>query len=295
MIFNIENSNSIIPFYYKLSDFKDLLKLVFENDYESEYKQHIISYEGKQVIQELKNDWYPTPDKKMSAYDIIKSLFKNHKQDKKINVANFDELVIYKFLIEMFGVGNVICQQKLFGNKAYDFVVQKNEINYFLEFDGIVHFVEWQYADKCKLLEKKNLLKSRQENFKNHLKLKKSKENGYTIENSKIIFWPYWIKKCKLNFEIIFNNSNKNTGIGAIYSSNRHFGEFPWDGTSISNGISSSQLILDYNKQFNISENLIGGFYNQNSVLLKKSKEQIEKLLIPKGFENKNYWLPKID
>lgn len=287
MVFNVENSDNVVPFYYKAEDFKSLLSLVFNIDYSPQWEQNIFQFEGMNVIAELKNGWYPLPRSIKSGYNITKELFQTYREHKLIQVANMDELVMYHYLTELYGIRNVKCQVKLFGNKAYDFVVVHKGKNYFIEFDGLDHFIPVsRYNNDDRILRIQNLLSARREKFERDLSEPRAIAQNFNLSNSELIFWPYWIKKCISNFKIVING-DESVGIGAIYSSDRHFNEFPW-----TYPISSANLILEYNSQFNISENLIGGFYANNSKLLEKDEQEISRLLLPSGCENPGDWLP---
>jgi len=144
----------------------------------------------------------------------------------------------------------------------------------FIEFDGPSHFAMSRYGPpKHEPFRKKKIVED---------------ETGIEVVN-----WAYWIQRCESNVMALFDKNIK--GYGVLWSTNVHFGDFYFD--------NSAEIIEAINNRFNADHNGYGYFYgpctlgrnNPEHPIVEKiisGKESIERLL-PKGFKDKERWLPE--
>jgi hypothetical protein len=107
-----------------------------------------------------------------------------------------------------------------------------------------------------------------------------------------VINWAYWIQRCGSNVKAIFDDSVK--GYRVLWSTEILFGMFLFE--------NSTQIIDIITKRFNaVDEDGYGYFYGPNTRnrnnpkhnIIDKKKEKIDvNKILPKGFVDKNYWLP---
>lgn len=185
---------------------------------------------------------------------------------------SLDEYILKK-LIQISFPDSKIEHQFKWGRKRIDFRVVVNNVQKFIEFDGPSHFA-FMGRPPADPFERKKAI-----------------EDEFGIE---CVIWPYWIQRCTTNVKAIFDD--KICGLGALWSTNIHFGDFYFD--------NSSEIIETINSRFNAERN--GGFsyfYEKNTVsrnnpehpIIEKilhKKEKIKRLL-PKGFESEARWLPE--
>lgn len=274
-VFDQKRTDENWSFYYKVDDFLNLMSNVCAITCSPEYlKAFKLIYRNSIIeehyLQEITNKIYEPIKGQKNVYTIFKELNSGlSDNDKLLNVDSFDELVLYQLLCDSIGRENVKTQYPI-GNKKYDFLVTHNDRKYLIEFEGIGHF----YGEKLKnpLLKKVN--------FPN---------DEYTL-----ILWPYWIKKCKTNIEIVLHQNIGQQGIGAIWSSDKHFNEIELE--------RPSEIIMELNSQFNICDlKGIGHFYYSSSRIISqinnpRSTNWTKDRLVPKDINLENdeyrYWLP---
>jgi len=144
----------------------------------------------------------------------------------------------------------------------------------FIEFDGPSHFAISRYGPpKHEPFRKKTIVEE---------------ETGIEVVN-----WAYWIQRCESNVKALFDKSIK--GYGVLWSTNVHFGDFYFD--------NSAEIIETINSRFNADRDGYGYFYGANTAgrnnpehpIIEKilsGNEPVERLL-PKGFNERERWLPK--
>ena len=144
----------------------------------------------------------------------------------------------------------------------------------FIEFDGPSHFAFSRYGPpKHEPFRKKKIVEE---------------ETGIELIN-----WAYWIQRCASNVKALFDKNIK--GYGVLWSTNIHFGDFYFG--------NSAEIIENINNRFNADRDGYGYFYGANTAgrnnpehpIIEKilaGDEQIKRLL-PKGFKERERWLPK--
>jgi hypothetical protein len=276
-IFNLENSDITVSDYYTIRDIVSMINPRLRNDSQiseifirENFNNLICNIEDTDVIDEIsgfKEIW--------NNNQIFNRKLRPH------NVQNHYELVLYNIFTRVVGEGNVHVQYQInnMGHR-YDFMVEHNDRNFLIEFEGIGHY------------------KITRGNIPVYPLLQL---NQFNNEDFHLVLWPYWIQRCELNLKVILGIEN--FGLGAIWSSNYHFGEFPWD--------NSYEIITSLNNQFNIDRNgSIGYIYGpetegrnnpENPVVANilnphRVAWTVESKLIPHGtpMGNRNYWLPEI-
>lgn len=272
-IFNINNSDTHVSSYYTISDLTAIINSRLKPDSQitekfirTNFSEQIETINGFDVIEEIKN---------------VPKIWKNKKlfYKKEIPKIGFYELVLYNVFLKIIPKEDITLQYSIDGIN-YDFKIEYNNKKYIIEFDGIFHYKSF-----------------RGENIDNPLeRFEKFNDNDY-----KLIIWPYWIQRCERNLKVILGLEK--FGLGAIWSSDYHFGEFPWG--------NSFEIINKLNKQFNIERNKeIGYIYGPNTenrnnpenpvikekILNKRAYTWTNDKLIPNGTPNnksdRNYWLP---
>lgn len=276
-IFDLSRNDNAVSSYYLLSDLVIMInkRLTQKNqiteDYLKEnYDDLIQDVDGQKVIDEkngFKIIWGPQGNRRIP-------------KDWKLKPRTIDhyELVLYNIFTKVVGDQNVKLQYRIDNTgHPYDFMIDYQNQRYLIEFDGLIHF--------------------RGNNLENPL----NKLDVFEHEDYKLILWPYWIQRCERNLKVVLGLEKY--GLGAIWGSNYHFGDFPWN--------NSYEIITRLNQQFKIERNGgIGYVYEtetegrnnpENPVIAnilnpKRTAWTIEKKLIPKGtpndVESLNYWLP---
>ena len=188
--------------------------------------------------------------------------------------TSLDELIL-KSLIKIAYPNSTIFTQEKIGRYSMDFKISVNGITKYIEFDGPHHFSITRYGPPKK----------------HPFEKKKTVEDKTGIE---VINWPYWIQRCTSNIKAIFEN-DKN-GLGALWSTNVHFGDFVFE--------DSANIIKDMCLRFG-AWGLTGAcdFYEENSKnRIKPEHPIIEKIklgkesrgrLIPKGSSELELWIPE--
>jgi very-short-patch-repair endonuclease len=145
----------------------------------------------------------------------------------------------------------------------------------FIEFDGPSHFAVSRYGPpKHEPFRKKKIVED---------------ATGYEVVN-----WAYWIQRCSSNVKAIFDKSIE--GYGVLWSTEIHFGMFVFE--------NSAEIIETITRRFKaVDEQGFGYFYGgqtrernnpEHPIIdkIKNGKENVG-LIIPKGNQDRNYWLPE--
>lgn len=190
-----------------------------------------------------------------------------------INKSSLDELLLMA-LIRKSIPDCIIERQIRISRFLLDFKLTYKGKEIYIEFDGPSHFAISRYGHpKHSPFRKKNIVEDK--------------------TGTEVVNWAYWIQRCEKNIKVLFDIDQK--GLGVLWSTNIHFGDFVFE--------NSAQIIIDICNRFNaIGEQGLGCFYgpstkkrnNPEHPIVQKiieNKENIGRLL-PKGFEDKNYWLP---
>lgn len=189
--------------------------------------------------------------------------------------ASLDEYIISAIIKKSFDKKAVVENQFKWGRKRIDLFVKLKEKEFFIEFLGPGHFtIQNNRVPENPLLRKALIEKE---------------------FNRPCYLWPYWIQRCKKNIQVLIEEAR--IGLGALWSTRVHFGDFIFD--------NSAQIIEEITSTFKASTEGYGVFYEQDShgrnkpehPILKKilnGKTKIEKLL-PKGHNKNevNFWLPR--
>jgi very-short-patch-repair endonuclease len=189
-----------------------------------------------------------------------------------VGKSSLDELLLIA-IIKMTIPDTIIERQIKVGHYSMDLKLTYNRKTVFIEFDGPYHFALSRYGEP------------------KHPFIKKERVQEKT--GIEVINWAYWIQRCKSNVLSIFDNKVK--GFGALWSTEIHFGMFYFP--------DSVKIIETITKRFNaVDKNGYGYFYGPNTmgrnnpkhpIIDKiKSKEKDINLILPKGYEDKNYWIP---
>jgi hypothetical protein len=222
--------------------------------------------------------------RQMNGTDVIdeNELFKawyagkiQHAPPCKINGASLscDELILAEIIKNTFPNAIIEHQIKV-GRYKMDLKVTHDNKSVFIEFDGPSHFAPTRWGIPS-----------------NHpFKKKEIVEHKTGIE---VVNWAYWIQRCALNVQALFDTDVK--GYGALWSTNCHFGMFVFD--------DSADIIKSINKRFNVEKNeSIGYFYEEGASSRNKPEHPIihqilggkksKTLLLPPNYGDKHYWLP---
>jgi very-short-patch-repair endonuclease len=256
-IFDLNDSDNCVGSYLTKSDIKEILQ-VKDNDLSA------ISFKlinGNEVVDEkqIQKLWYA--NKIPNAIPVDKS--------------SLDELLLIAIIRRTFPDIQIERQLKI-KRFAMDLkLTYQNKPSVFIEFDGPSHFApsRWGMPNDDPFRKKKIV------------------EDDTGIE---VVNWAYWIQRCVSNVKAIFDNSIK--GFGVLWSTEIHFGMFTSD--------KSASTIETITKRFNaVDENGYGYFYggqtrernNPEHPIVEKIKnsKQDRRLIIPKGYQDINYWLPE--
>lgn len=144
----------------------------------------------------------------------------------------------------------------------------------FIEFEGPYHFVPFRPG----------------RSVANPFQRKWDIEDSVQVE---VVNWPYWIHECEKNVRALFEPDV--VGIGSLWSTNIHFGDFVVDDPSI--------VIETMTARFNAAASEgIGYLYEENARGMHKPAHPIvdqiladkesKKKLIPAGASDVEWWLP---
>lgn len=256
-IFDLKESDRNVGSFLKKNDVKDILNLDNQILETIDFK----NIDNLDVINEL--DLH-----KLWSKNLIQSPF----MDKKITL---DELIISRIVKNIFKNSNIEYQVKV-DRFLMDLKIEiEGKPPIFIEFDGPSHFTITKWGSpKHDPFRKKYMV-----------------EDKTGIE---VINWPYWVQRCESNVKSIYDRNIE--GLGVIWSSNVHFGDFIFE--------NSSEIICKMNDRFNMGDDEGYGYFyvnskNRNNLehpiikKIKEGKENIDKLL-PKGYIDREFWLPKI-
>lgn len=188
---------------------------------------------------------------------------------------SLEELILIKIIKNTYA-NAIIDHQVQWGQKSIDLKVTINNISKLIDFHGPGHFMPT----------------TRDPYPENPFIRKKQAEDDFPYYE--YIIWPYWIHRCSRNVRAIFEESIE--GVGAIWSANVHFGKFYFE--------NSAKIIARISNRFKaIRDDGMGYFYEKGENGINKPKHPIideiksghknVSLLLPKGFQNRNIWLPK--
>lgn len=256
-IFDLNDSDKFVGSYLTKDDVKEILQ-VNDNDLKIVNFKNI---DGNEVVDErqIQKLWYD--NKIPNAIPVDKS--------------SLDELLLIAIIKRTYP--NIQIERQISVKRfSMDLKLTLDEKPpIFIEFDGPSHFALSRYGPP------------KHEPFRK----KKIVEDTTGIE---VVNWAYWIQRCTSNVKALFDNSIK--GYGVLWSTEIHFGMFVFE--------NSADIIETITKRFNaIDENGIGYFYggqtrernNPEHPIIEKIKggKADAGLIIPKGFKDRNFWLPE--
>lgn len=256
-IFDLSDSDKCVGSFLKKSDIKEILRVNDNDLVKVSFKQ----VAGVEIIDErhLQKLWYNN--------EIPNAL--------KIKKTSLDELILIAIIRRTYPQ---IVIEGQFPIKPYSMELKLTLGNrvLFVEFKGPSHFTLSRYGlPNPDPFRKKKIVED--------------------LTGIEVINWAYWIQRCESNVRVLFDNSIK--GFGALWGTKIHFGMFMSE--------NSAQIIDAITNRFNaIDENGYGYFYegqtrkrnNPEHPIIEKIREgntAIE-LIIPKGYKDRNYWLPTI-
>lgn len=187
---------------------------------------------------------------------------------------SFDELILHRLVKRAFPDA-VITRQEPVKRFKMDLAIEVNGVRKYIDFDGPSHFAAGRYGPP------------RQDPFRK----KKIVED---LTGCEVVNWPYWIQRCEANVRVAFTGSGE--GYGVLWSTNCHFGDFVFE--------NAAEIIMQMSKRFGIPEkDGFGHFYGPNTLgrnnpehpiiqRILDDREQIGRL-IPKGAEDRHFWLPE--
>lgn len=256
-IFELKDSDKCVGSYLTKSDVKEILH-IDENDLSSVTFKKINDLEviDERIIQKL---WYE--GKIPNAIPVEKS--------------SLDELLLIAIIRRTYPKIKIERQIKV---KLFSMDLKltlENKPPVFIEFDGPSHFAPSRWGiPKHEPFRKKKIVED--------------------VTGIEVVNWAYWIQRCESNVKAIFDSSIK--GFGVLWSTEVHFGMFVSE--------DSASIIDTITKRFNaVEENGYGYFYGgqtrernnpEHPVIEKiKSDKADIRLIIPKGHQDVNYWLPE--
>ncbi len=254
-IFDLNHSDKFVGSYLTKSDVMEILN-ISDDDLKSIIFENI---DGNEVIDErrIQKLWYD--NKIPNAIPADKS--------------SLDELILVAIIKRTYP--NIQIERQI-TVKRFSMDLKLTLEGYpplFIEFDGPSHFALSRYGPpKHEPFRKKNIV-----------------EDATGLE---VVNWAYWIQRCSSNVKALFDKSIK--GYGVLWSTEIHFGMFLFE--------NSANIIESITKRFNaVDETGFGYFYgpqtrgrnNPEHPIIEKIKNGKENigLLIPKGHEDRNYWL----
>lgn len=252
------------------------------NDSDKFVGSYLIKDDVKEILQVNDNDLSIVNFKNIDGYEVvderqIQKLWYDNKIPNAIpvNKSSLDELLLIAIIKRTFP--NIQIERQISVKRfSMDLKLTLNhKPPIFIEFDGPSHFAISRYGPP------------KHEPFRK----KKIVEDATGVE---VVNWAYWIQRCSSNVKALFDNSIK--GYGVLWSTEIHFGMFVFE--------NSADIIETITKRFNaIDENGIGYFYggqtrdrnNPEHPIVEKIKggKADAGLIIPKGFTDRNFWLPE--
>lgn len=189
------------------------------------------------------------------------------------NRASVDEIILAAIIKRAYPHAEIEFQVRV-KRFAMDLKIEAENKTVFVEFDGPGHFIFSRYGIPRDPFEKKKRVED--------------------ITGVECVKWPYWVQRCERNVIVIFNREIH--GLGALWSTNVHYGMFYFD--------NSAEIIDAISNRFSIRrDNSYGYMYEENSEGRVKPEHPIIKeiiedkrskqILIPKGSADLNKWLPK--
>jgi len=256
-IFDLNNSDYCVGSYLTMSDKKEILQIK-ESDLTNVNFKIIDNIEvaDDRQIQKL---WYE--NKIPNAIPVDKS--------------SLDELLLIAIIRRTFP--EILIERQL-KDKRYSMDLKltlKDKPSVYIEFDGPSHFAPLRWG------------------IPNYDPFRKNKivedETGIEVVN-----WAYWIQRCDSNVRAIYDKTVKSFGV--LWSTEVHFGMFVFE--------NSVDIIETITSRFNaVDEKGFGYFYggqtrernNPEHPIIEKIKNGKENagLIIPKGSNDRNYWLPE--
>lgn len=255
-VFDLNNSDKYVGSYLTKSDVKEILN-VSDSDLG---KVDFTNVNGNEVVDERK----------------IQKLWYDNKIPNAIRPekSSLDELLLIAIIRRTYP--NIQIERQIrvkrFSMDLKLTLDGKNPV--FIEFDGPSHFAISRYGPpKHEPFRKKKIVED---------------ATGHEVVN-----WAYWIQRCDSNVRVIFDKTIN--GYGVLWSTNIHYGMFVFE--------NSADIIDTITKRFNaVEENGIGYFYGKHTrernnpehpIIgnIKTGKENVG-LIIPKGYKDRNYWLP---
>lgn len=256
-VFDLNDSDTYVGSFLTKSDIKEILQ-VNDNDLTTVAFKLV---DGNEVVDErhIQKLWY--------ANEIGNAI--------PVNKSSLDELILIAIIRRTFPKIQIERQLKV-KRFAMDLkLTLQDKPQVFIEFDGPSHFAPSRWGmPKDDPFRKKKIVED---------------ETGIEVVN-----WAYWIQRCERNVKAIFDNSIK--GFGVLWSTEIHFGMFTSE--------NSASTIKTITERFNaVDDNGYGYFYggqtrernNPEHPIIEKIKSGKADLglLIPKGHQDINYWLPE--
>jgi very-short-patch-repair endonuclease len=255
-IFDLNDSDSCVGSYLLKSDVKEVLQ-VNDRDLTNVIFKTI---DGNDVIDErqIQKLWYENKIPNAGS----------------TNRSSLDELLLIAIIKRTFPDIQIERQLRVkrFAMDLKLSLPDKSAV--FIEFDGPSHFVPSRWGvPKDDPFRKKKIVED---------------ETGIEVIN-----WAYWIQRCSTNVRAIFDNAIK--GYGVLWSTEIHFGMFISE--------ASAQMIDTITKRFNAVDDSGYGYFYGGLTRGRNNPEHpiIEKirtgradigLLLPKAYNDRNYWLP---
>ena len=255
-IFDLTDSNKSVGSFLMKQDICEILNVTEKDLADLDF----VKKDGIEAIDERKvqKAWY---DKKIP--NAI-----------PVNKSSLDELLLTSLIRKTLPNCEIERQLKI-GRFKLDLKLSFNGLTKFVEFDGPSHFAITRYGPpKHEPFRKKKIIEDK---------------TGIEVVN-----WAYWIQRCSSNVKAIFDSEIN--GLGVLWSTNIHFGDFYFE--------NSAEIITNICKRFNCIDDFgVGYFYEENSKgrnnpehpIISKilNDEQDINRLLPKGYKDKNFWLPK--
>lgn len=256
-IFDLNDSDKFVGSYLSKSDVKEILN-ISDNDLTSVAFKTV---NGIEVIDErqLQKLWYNNKIPNATP----------------VNKSSLDELLLIAIIKRTYPNIQIERQIKVSRFSMDLKLTLEGHSPLFIEFDGPSHFAISKYGPpKHDPFRKKNIVED---------------ATGFEVVN-----WAYWIQRCSSNVKALFDTTIK--GYGVLWSTEIHFGMFVFE--------NSANIIEAITKRFNaVDENGYGYFYGRHTRGRNNPEHPIIEninrgnrdvgLLLPKGIQETNYWLPE--
>lgn len=255
-IFELEGSDKFVGSFLRKSDIKEILH-VKDSDLSKVPFENVNGLEvvDERIIQKL---WYKN--------EIPNAI--------PVDRSSLDELLLIAIIDRTYPEISIERQIRVKRYLMDLMLTQDNGKRIFIEFDGPSHFAlsRWGMPKNDPFLKKQIV------------------EDATGIE---VVNWAYWIQRCSSNVKVLFDKRVK--GYAVLWSTEVHFGMFTFENSaSIIDTITNRFNAVDKEGYGYIYGAHTRGRNNPEHPIVEKivNKKADIGIILPKGFQDRDYWLP---